>query len=261
MHPHNKTKPKIYLAIHRRISLVLKLVLFVGALLLLFQGRYQAGFEVLVILLITLLPTLLGSHFRVVIPYEFESLAVVFVYMALFMGEVRGYYTRFWWWDVILHTGSGFLLGLLGFLLVYVLNEKEDIDLQLQPKFVSLFAFMFAMGMGSLWEIFEFGMDQVFDLDMQKSGLVDTMWDLIVDGLGAATISILGWGFLKRNKGNSIPGALDRQIYKQQSPAVRQMIPGTRNCRILQVKGIGAAMRRSLKAMQRRQTPAESCGN
>ncbi|MCB1671780.1 MAG: hypothetical protein R3F41_12865 [Gammaproteobacteria bacterium] len=200
-------KPKrrrgFYRVIHGRIALVLKLVLLIGALLLLVQGRYQASFEVLAILFVTWLPTLLGSHFKVVIPYEFESLAVVFVYMALFLGEVRGFYTRFWWWDVILHTGSGFLLGIFGFLLVYVLNEKEDIDLHLQPKFVALFAFMFAMGVGALWEIFEFAMDQSFGLTMQKSGLVDTMWDLIVDGIGAATIAILGWGFLRKNEGNS----------------------------------------------------------
>lgn len=201
--PIQRNRPKLYAIVHQRISLILKIVLAIGALLLMYQGRYQAGFEVLAILFITWLPALLGKHFRVTIPYEFESLAVVFVYMALFLGEVQGYYTRFWWWDAVLHTGSGFLLGLLGFLLVYILNEKEDIDLDLQANFVALFAFMFAMGMGSLWEIFEFGMDQLFGLNMQKSGLVDTMWDLIVDGLGALVIAILGWGFLKKNAGSS----------------------------------------------------------
>ncbi len=198
-----KKRRSIYAVVHRRISLLLKLILTFGAILLLFQGRYQASFEVTAILVITWLPTLLGNHFKVNIPYEFESLAVVFVYMALFMGEVQGYYTRFWWWDAVLHTGSGFLLGILGFLLVYVLNQKKDIELDLQPKFVALFAFMFAMGMGAMWEIFEFGMDQLFGLNMQKSGLVDTMWDLIVDGIGAFTISLLGWGYLKQNSGGS----------------------------------------------------------
>ena len=50
--------------------------------------------------------------------------------------------------------------------------------------------------MGALWEILEFAIDQTFGTTMQKSGLVDTMWDLIVDGLGALTISILGYGYL-----------------------------------------------------------------
>lgn len=185
-----------YLA-HRRISYFLKLVLALGIGLLLLQGRYQAAIEVAVILCITFLPMLLGQRFRVRIPHEFESLAVIFVYMSLFLGEVQGYYVRFWWWDIVLHTGSGFLLGILGFLLVYVLNEKEDIELNLEPKFIAFFAFLFAMGMGAIWEIFEFAMDQLFGMNMQKSGLEDTMWDLIVDGIGALLIAILGWGFLK----------------------------------------------------------------
>jgi len=174
-----------------------------GAILLLVQGRYQAALEVSLILMITLLPVLLGNRFKVYIPHEFESLAVIFVYMALFLGEVQGYYLRFWWWDVVLHTGSGLLLGILGFLLVYVLNEKKEIQLELHPKFIALFAFMFAMGIGAIWEIFEFAMDQLFGMNMQKSGLMDTMWDLIVDGIGALVISVAGWGFLKKSKGES----------------------------------------------------------
>jgi hypothetical protein len=66
----------------------------------------------------------------------------------------------------------------------------------MKPSFVALFAFMFALGMGAIWEIMEFAIDQTFGTTMQKSGLVDTMWDLIVDGLGALTISILGYGYL-----------------------------------------------------------------
>jgi len=31
---------------------------------------------------------------------------------------------------------------------------------------------------------------------MQKSGLVDTMWDLIVDGVGGLIIALLGWTYL-----------------------------------------------------------------
>jgi hypothetical protein len=33
-------------------------------------------------------------------------------------------------------------------------------------------------------------------MNMQKTGLVDTMWDLIVDTVGAAVIAVLGYGYL-----------------------------------------------------------------
>lgn len=182
---------------NRRVSYGLKLILGFGAVLLLLQGRLQPAIEVTVILCITFLPVLLGNRFQVKIPHEFETLAVVFVYLSLFLGEVQGFYVRYWWWDMVLHAGSGFLLGILGFLLVYVLNKKEDVEMDLHPKFIAFFAFMFAMGMGALWEIFEFTIDQMLGTNMQKSGLVDTMWDLIVNTIGALIISVSGWGYLK----------------------------------------------------------------
>lgn len=183
--------------LNQRIGLVLKLLIAVGALLLFLNGNNQAGFESLVILAITFLPLLMKKRFQVSIPHEFESLAIIFIYLSLILGEVYGFYARYWWWDLVLHTGSGFLLGILGFLLVFVMNQDERIDMQLSPAFISLFAFMFAMGIGALWEIFEFAMDSTFGMNMQKSGLVDTMWDLIVDCVGALTISLLGYGYLK----------------------------------------------------------------
>lgn len=71
----------------------------------------------------------------------------------------------------------------------------------MKPGFVALFTFMFAVGLGAIWEIFEFAMDSFFGMNMQKSGLVDTMWDLIVDSVGALVISVLGYGYL-RTTGN-----------------------------------------------------------
>ena len=58
--------------------------------------------------------TRLGRRLKVNIPPEFEAWSVVFIYASLFLGEVKGYYARFWWWDLLLHTGSGLLLGTLG---------------------------------------------------------------------------------------------------------------------------------------------------
>lgn len=189
--------------IHRWLTLFLQLTLLIGVLLALFQGRWLAALVTAGIIIVTMLPLILGRRFAVHIPPEFEVLAVVFAYASLFLGEVHGYYVRFWWWDAVLHVGSGFLLGILGFLLVYVLNEHKDVEMHMRPRFVALFAFMFAVGMGALWEIFEFAVDQLFGLNMQKSGLVDTMWDLIVDTIGAAVIALMGWGYLRKSGSSS----------------------------------------------------------
>lgn len=119
-----------------------------------------------------------------------------------------------------MHTSSGFLLGILGFLLVYTLNENARIELTMRPRFVALFAFLFAVAVGTVWEIFEFGMDQLFQMNMQKamfgdpSGLTDTMWDLIVDTLGAAIVSLSGLWYMRRDKRSFIETGIRTFIEK-----------------------------------------------
>jgi hypothetical protein len=190
-------------SVHRRISVFLKCILAAGALLLFYSEQYQAGMETLVILSITFLPLLLPTRYKVHIPYEFESLAILFIFLALFFGEVLDFYNRYWWWDLFLHAWSGCLLGIAGFVLVYVLNENENINFDLSPGFIALFACLFGIGIGTSWEIFEYAMDQIFGLNMQKSGLQDTMWDLIVDAAGAMIIAVLGYGYLQTHETDS----------------------------------------------------------
>jgi hypothetical protein len=196
--------------VHRWLTLSLQTLLAVGIVAAVFERQWLAAFATGLILLVTLLPLLLGKKLDVFIPPELEGLAVLFVFASLFLGEVRGYYVRFWWWDLVLHTASGLLLGILGFLLVYVLNEKPDLGIDMKPGFVALFAFMFSLGIGALWEIFEFWMDSTFGTFMQKS-LSDTMFDLIVDALGALAISVFGYVYLKTSEVDSF---LERWILR-----------------------------------------------
>lgn len=189
--------------VHRRLTLALQAILVIGVVAELWAGQWFAALVTSGIILLTLFPLLLARRFSVFIPPEFALLAIVFVFASLYLGEVHDYYGRYWWWDIALHTGSGFLLGIVGFLLVHILNETAEIGLHMKPGFVAFFALLFAVGVGALWEIFEFGMDQVFGMDMQKamlddpSGLTDTMWDLVVDTIGGLVIAVLGYGYLK----------------------------------------------------------------
>lgn len=190
--------------IHRWIVIAVTVIMTVELVLLAFEQQWMNAFLVFTLMGVILAPTIFRRKLPVRIPPEFLVTALLFSFAALFLGEVHDYYQRIWWWDILLHATSGLLLGILGFLLVYVLNENRRADLNMQPRFVALFAFMFAVTVGTLWEIFEFAMDQLFDTNMQKpmlgdpSGLTDTMWDLIVDAVGAAVISILGWWYMRR---------------------------------------------------------------
>ena len=192
--------------IRKTLLIVMQLTMAGEFVALIFKGEWLPAFLVIMIMAITLAPIVFKERLPINIPPEFQMLVIFFVFASLFLGEVRGYYLRFWWWDIALHTGSGLLLGIFGFLLVYVLNENSRINVYLHIRFVAMFAFLFAVAVGAMWEIFEFAMDRIFGLNMQKpmlgdpSGLTDTMWDLIVDTLGAATISLLGWWYMKRRE-------------------------------------------------------------
>ena len=149
---------------HQRITALLQLILMAEAAFALWGQRWFTAFLTGMIILITFMPVVFERRFRIHIPPELQLAAIGFVFASLFLGEIRDYYTRFWWWDMALHTTSGFLLGIFGFLLVHIMNETEKIQLHMKPGFVAFFAFLFALGVGALWEIFEFTMDSVFGM-------------------------------------------------------------------------------------------------
>lgn len=204
--------------VHKWFTIALQVIVAMGIALSIYEQQWLNAAIITGILLLTILPVLFARGLNIFIPSEFELMTIGFIFAALFLGETRDYYARFWWWDLALHTTSGGLLGILGVLLVYVLNENPRIDLHMQPGFVAFFAFCFAVAIGALWEMFEFAMDQLFGMNMQKpmfgdpSGLTDTMWDLVVDTVGAAVVSVAGYLYMKRGVKSFIERWIQRFI-------------------------------------------------
>lgn len=159
------------------------------------------------------IPNIISKKKKIEIPNIMYLVYVIFLYAAIFLGEVRDFYYRVPHWDTILHTFSGAGIGALGFSVVSLLNKNEDIKFSLSPFFVSLFAFCFAVTMGAFWEVYEFSFDGFLGLNMQKfalengtlligrAALADTMKDIIVDMLGAFLSCLIGYVSLKYKKG------------------------------------------------------------
>jgi hypothetical protein len=53
-------------------------------------------------------------------------------------------------------------------------------------------------------------MDNLLGLNMQRSGLVDTMWDLIVAFSGACVVSGMGYAYLRNDRETFIVPWVDR---------------------------------------------------
>ncbi len=155
------------------------------------------------------LPMIVGKLSNINIPLKLEVFSVLVIYASLFLGELRDYYSIYWWWDVLMHTSSGLAFGIIGFIILYLLYKTEKI--KTSPKIVAMFSFAFALSIGALWEIVEFTMDQTLGTKMQSGsfygatiqscGLIDTMKDLIDDSVGALFAAIMGYLYLKKESG------------------------------------------------------------
>lgn len=154
------------------------------------------------------LPSMLEKKFSWELPNYMCIMYFVFLYCAIYLGDVRNFYYIIPHWDTVLHCFSGGMLGALGFTLVEILNDTKNIKVKLSPVFVCLFAFCFALAAGVVWEIYEFIGDSLLGLNMQKyrdlntifvgrDALSDTMIDLIVDTIGAFIVVCFGYLSLK----------------------------------------------------------------
>lgn len=162
-------------------------------------------------LAVMFLPTILSRKWNIVVPGTITVLYYVFLYCAIFLGEVFEFFYLIPHWDTILHAFSGAMLSALGFVLVDILNRDSHVKVSMSPFFVSLFAFCFALAMGAVWEIYEYSFDALLGLNMQKhtteagvalvgtAALGDTMQDFIIDALSALAIAVLGF-FTNRKK-------------------------------------------------------------
>lgn len=170
------------------------------------------------------LPTLIERKFKIEIPGFMYIVFIIFLYGAIYLGEVRSFYYKIPNWDTILHTFSGAMLGAVGFVVVDILNKSEKVKLMLSPLFVSIFALCFAVTLGVLWEFYEYAFDGLLGLNMQKfaledgtpllgrEALQDTMEDLLVDAAGAFVIAAVGFANLKKKKAMGVfPASLQNK--------------------------------------------------
>ena len=176
-------------------------------------------------LLVTALPSILERKFSLAIPNSMSIAYYIFLFCAVYLGEVHNFYYLIPYWDNILHCFSGAMLGALGFTLVKILNDSDRVHVVLSPVFICLFAFCFALAAGAVWEIYEFTGDTIFSLNMQKyrledgtmlagsEALEDTMHDLIIDAVGALSVVIVGFAkeFFRKNKAKKAKKAIQQK--------------------------------------------------
>ena len=197
------------------VYVVLRLIVVAELVLSILRGEYESAFICLLVLILFILPFFIQQNFGIQLPTTLEIIILLFIFAAEILGELEGYFITYPGWDTMLHTTTGFLCAATGFALIDILNRNSRIKFHLSPIYVALAAFCFSMTVGVLWEFFEFGMDRLFHLDMQKDTVVQSISSVMLDPTNSNTpITIDGIHSVAVN-GNDLgfDGYLDIGLY------------------------------------------------
>ena len=186
-HPKFSPQPRDLKAAVRRqpavftVYLVLRLIVLATLVSSVIRGEYESAFICLLVLVLFMLPFFIQQNFGIELPSTLEIIILLFIFAAEILGELECYFITFPYWDSMLHTTTGFLCAATGFALIDILNRNSRIKFELSPIYVALAAFCFSMTVGVLWEFFEFGMDRIFHMDMQKDTVVSSITSVMLD--------------------------------------------------------------------------------
>ena len=154
------------------------------------------------------LPIVIDRKWKLNLPPVSYLLFYVFLFCAVLLGEILSFYYLIGQWDMMLHFFSGVMLGLGGFAAAHLLARKHPIS----PLFAACFALCFSLSLGAVWEIYEYLMDGLLRMNMQKfaddqllpftgrRALSDTMEDLLVDAVSALITATGGFLILRHRQ-------------------------------------------------------------
>ncbi|WP_235924181.1 hypothetical protein [Pseudoroseicyclus tamaricis] len=131
---------------------------------------------------------------------------LVFSLCAFVLGEHAGAYTTLGWWDIVLHLLASAVLALVG--LALVLLNTEGAPPRTGLWIGAVLGVGFAALVGGAWELLEFSIDAIFGTNAQRSGLPDTMGDVLTNLAGATYGAVAGRLVLRRGLRLPLSGLL-----------------------------------------------------
>lgn len=127
-----------------------------------------------------------------------EIVYVGFVFFAVPFASLFGAYDFIPYWDKVLHFASGPLFAVLGTAVYFCNKPGRRLD-RADAFNAAAFSWMFAMSSAVLWEIWEFIVSLVSTADPQqvaRTGVTDTMTDMLVCTIGGLITAISCWNYL-----------------------------------------------------------------
>lgn len=166
------------------IYLVLRILVVATMVAQFFNGNYENVMLCVLTLVLFMLPSFCERRLHIDLPDTLEVIVLLFIFSAEILGEIQEFYILIPGWDTVLHTLNGFLCAAIGFSIVNILNEDKRTSMHLSPFYMAVTAFCFSMTIGVLWEFFEWGMDNLVGLDMQKDTVLTGFNAVMLDPQG-----------------------------------------------------------------------------
>ena len=175
--------------------------ILVTAIAELASGDLLYGSFCLVALVLTLAPAIHARRSDAGVPLEIELVLLWFMVTDMTLGNWLGFY-HLSWYDKALHLSNSVMVASIGFLTIYVLHLTHHT--RFHPVLDGVGIFLITLGIGALWEIAEYGVDHLFARASQGapglSPLDDTMFDLVMDGLGGVLGAVLGTLYIRHSR-------------------------------------------------------------
>ncbi|MEE9615106.1 MAG: hypothetical protein V3W31_09225 [Thermodesulfobacteriota bacterium] len=160
-------------------------------------GDYLFAFATFVAIVLSLVPSIVERNYNIHLPFELDLLITLAIFLHTFLGEVMRFYEKVWLWDKVLHFYGSAVIAMLAFMIVYTLHYTRK--LRLTIPFIGFFTVIFAMAVGTAWELGEFAVDNLFDKTTQRD-LPDTMWDLVYDLVGGTLVAGMGMLYVRYSR-------------------------------------------------------------
>lgn len=119
---------------------------------------------------------------------SYFTLPVLFYLFHLILDFVFDVYTKFSWFDKLMHFSGGVVLAFTFFLILNYLQEEGDLRTNRLIKFI--FAISLVISVAVFWEFYEFAMDYFFHVNWQPS-VADTIGDLFLGMSGGIIAGLI----------------------------------------------------------------------
>lgn len=144
-------------------------------------------------IILILYPTL-GKILKIEMPLFLEIILAIHILISVNLGTAYRIYDYISWWDLLAHGYFGLEAGIIAYLILIHINGH---DIKLIGKII--YFYVFALGLGAMWEIIEYLNDSitggdcqhVYDVAPGVSPVADTIEDLMITFAGVTVFSIV----------------------------------------------------------------------